>query len=881
MIGGLPGVVNKIDENAPEYYTLACVVTDEMAEVALAMQLRKYKTIEEIAAKCKKPVEEAHRLALQLADVGVCKVFMRDGKETFVIQIFAPGVLEMMVSNPVLFEKHPEIGRGFEEYTRIRIAPMAPVFPKGVGLMRVMPIESTIKDIPGVEDWERVSYWLNKYNRFSVTSCMCRATRRHMDEGCGHLEHDMCLTLGESAEYYINTGKAREVTREEAAAILKKAEENGLVHEAPNIEGPDEITAICNCCSCACFSLRAATMFKAPDVIRSNFVAELEPENCAACGQCVEFCPTNALKLGQKLCSKTPLKAMKLTATPRDRLWNEKFYNLDYRENREDTVETGTSPCKAECPAHIGIQGYVRLAAQGKYMEALELIKKENPFPAVCGRICPRACESACTRGDIDAPIAIDEIKKFIADMELKAETRFVPNKAHSYGKKIAIIGGGPAGLSCAYYLAIDGYKVTVFEKQEKLGGMLTLGIPSFRLEKNVVEAEIDILRDMGVEFKTGVEVGSDVTIPQLREQNFEGFYLAIGAQAGRKLNLEGEDAPGVISGIEFLRKVNLGVGEKLSGKVLVIGGGNVAIDVARTASRIGAESVTMYCLEASDEMPALPDEIGEAAAEGIAIENGWGPKRIILENGRVTAVEFKKCLSVFDNGKFAPRYDESNSITVAADHVLLSIGQSMDWGKLLEGTQVKTNRNGTVIADSFTYQTDEPTIFAGGDVFTGPKFAIDAIAAGKQAAVSLHRAIWPGQSLTLGRDRREYKSMDKDNVVVSGFDNTPRQKAGHDSESGESFKDHRVTFTEEQLKSETERCLGCGAVILDQEMCLGCGQCASRCKFEAIHLIKKYNKPGVSFEKLPVKIAPYAIKRSVVIAGGAIKRAVKGDKSK
>jgi hypothetical protein len=222
-----------------------------MADVALAMELRKYKTIEEIAAKCKKPVEEAHRLAMQLADVGVCKVFQRDGKETFVIQIFAPGVLEMMVANKELFEKYPDIGRGFEEYTRMRIAPIAPMFSPGTGLVRVLPIESAIENIPGVEDYERVSYWLNKYDKFSVTDCMCRKTRRHMGEGCGHLEQDMCLALGESAEYYISTGKAREISRAEAAEIILRPRKTVLSMKLQTLRAPTEF-------------LRSATAVPAP-----------------------------------------------------------------------------------------------------------------------------------------------------------------------------------------------------------------------------------------------------------------------------------------------------------------------------------------------------------------------------------------------------------------------------------------------------------------------------------------------------------------------------------------------------------------------------------------------------------------------------------------
>ena len=370
-------------------------------------------------------------------------------------------------------------------------------------------------------------------------------------------------------------------------------------------------------------------------------------------------------------------------------------WNIDYRTNRQVVEDSGSSPCKAECPAHIGIQGYIKLASQGKYAEALELIKKENPFPAVCGRVCPRYCESACTRGDIDDPIAIDDIKKFIAEQDLNKDHRFVPKLRHEYGKKISVIGAGPAGLSCAYYLAIDGYKVTVFEKQKTLGGMLTFGIPAFRLEKDVINAEIDILRELGVEFKTGVEVGKDISLDQLRTQGFEAFYLAIGAQLGRNLGLEGEDAEGVITGVDFLRNVALNQDLKIEGKTIVIGGGNVAIDVARSATRVGSSKVDMYCLENRNEMPALQEEIEEALEEDIAINNSWGPKRIVVENGHIVGVEFKKCISVFDeNKRFSPKFDENETKIVEANNVLISVGQGIDWGNLIEGSKIELNGN-------------------------------------------------------------------------------------------------------------------------------------------------------------------------------------------
>lgn len=874
MVGGLTGMMNHIDENAPEYYALECVVSDEQADVALQLGLRKERTAEYVAQKCGKSLEETREILMELAQIGVCKVYhIEAGEEVFLVQIFAPGILEMMVNNDEQVKAHPQIGKAFEEYTRLRISGIAPNLPMGTGMMRVIPIETAISADTQSVPYEHLSYYLDKYDTFSVSDCSCRKSRRILGQGCGHLEHEMCIQMGTGAEYYIRTGRARQITRQEAEEILRKAEENGLMHQIPNIEDLGESAAICNCCSCSCFAMRVATMFRSPDAIRSNYVSQVDKEKCVACGQCVENCPTNALRLGQKLCAKQPVKEKSYDKV-RDHVWGEKHWNVDYRENREDVAESGTSPCKTACPAHIAVQGYIKLASQGKYTEALELIKKENPFPAVCGRICPRSCESACTRGDIDEPIAIDEIKKFIADQDLNENNRFIPKKRHDYRTPVAVIGSGPSGMSCAYYLALDGYQVTVFEKQEKPGGMLTMGIPGFRLEKNVVEAEIEVLRQLGVHFRTGVEVGKDVTIQQLRQQGFQAFYLAIGAQGGRKLNIPGEDAEGVVAGVDFLRSINLGSIPAMTGKTVVIGGGNVAIDVARAAARTAAVSVDMYCLEGRSEMPALPEEIREAEEEHVAIHNGYGPKEILVKDGRAVGVVFKKCLRVFDeNHRFAPQYDENDTITVETDHVLLSIGQSIQWGNLLAGTAVVTRHNGTVEADPFTYQTAEPDIFAGGDVYTGPRFAIDAIAAGKEGAISIHRFVQPGQSLTYGRDRRQYHSFDKENVVLESFDRMPRQKAGHSDRKEHSFGDNRLTFTEEQMKKETQRCLGCGAVQVDEYMCVGCGQCTTKCKFGAISLTRKYNEFAPVFEKLPIAVAKYAVKRTGKIAASAIRR--------
>ena len=697
-------------------------------------------------------------------------------------------------------------------------------------------------------------------------------------EGCGHLDEDMCIQMGKGAEHYIRTGRARQITKEEVYEIIKRAEENGLMHDMPNIEEAGESSAICNCCACSCFGLRVGMMYGARDTIRSNYSAKVDETKCVACGQCVESCPANALKLGQKLCPEKPLPKTEYKKMS-DSMWSKKDWNVDYRENREDVVATGTAPCKTACPAHIAVQGYLRLAAEGRYRDALALIKKENPFPAVCGRICNHKCETECTRGKIDEAVAIDEIKRFIADQDLHEDTRYVPTMVNQIGRpypqKIAIIGAGPAGMSCAFYLAQKGYSPVVFEKEKRPGGMLMNGIPSFRLEKDVVEAEIDILKEMGVEFRCNVEVGKDVTIAQLREQGFVGFYVAIGAQGGRKINVPGEDAQGVASGIQFMQDVNLGKDIRLRGKTVVIGGGNVAIDVARTAARVGAEEVNMFCLEARDIMPAALDEVEEAEKEDIIVNNSWGPKEILMKDGKVTGVVFKKCVSVFDEEhRFNPQYDEEDTKTIECENVLLSIGQSIVYGELLAGTKVEFNKNGTIKADELTYQTAEEDIFAGGDVYTGPKFAIDAIAAGKEAAISLHRFVQPGQTLTLGRDRRIYRALDKSNVMIpiDSFDTCNRQVPGYNAEKAKTFGDTRVTFTEEQVKKETARCLKCGATKVDTYMCIGCGLCTTKCEFDAIKLVKTREMHAVeagSFETMPFKVAEHVVKK----AGKIIKK--------
>ena len=863
------GAKDEIKATDPEYMILEPVVTTEMAEVVLCMQIRQKETAETLAAKCGKSVEETAALLWKLAVAGVCFVNKIDGVDTYWYDTWVPGIMEMMVNNKENVAKYPQIAEAFEAYGRVRGPRTTGAFPVGVGLMRVIPIEQAIDGETKKASYEEVSKYLNDNTIFSVSDCSCRTARESMGEGCGHLKEDMCIQMGHAAEYYIRTGRGREITRDEAFEIIQRAEENGLMHQIPNLDGSGKTHAICNCCGCSCLALRTASMFKNVDMVRSNYVSQVDKDKCVACGECVEVCPVNALTLGEKLCTPKPVK-VKAIETPRDMEWGPEKWNTEYRTNRKDVAESGTSPCKTECPAHIAIQGYIKLASQGRYREALELIKKENPFPAVCGRICPRKCESACTRGDLDTPLAIDDIKKFIAEKDLQAEHRYIPNVKHSYGNKIAIVGGGPAGLTCAYFLAQDGYQVTVFEKEKVLGGMLSLGIPAFRLEKDIVHSEIEVLRELGVKFQTGTEVGKDVSLKELRNQGFEAFYLAIGAQGGRRLGIEGEDAEGVFAGVDFVRRVNLGEDVSLKGTTIVIGGGNVAIDVARNATRVGAEKTKLFCLENREQMPALEEEVVEALEDGVELFNSYGPKRIVTEDGKVTGVEFKKCISVFDEKKrFSPVFDENDCIVVPCDSVLISVGQSIEWGNLVQDSKIVINPNKTIQADGFTYQTMEEDVFAGGDAFTGPRFAIDAIAAGKQGAISIHRFVQKGQSLVIGRDRREYHALDKNSIDFEGYDRMPRQEAAHHhtEEKIDVFRDIRGTFTEEQMKKETERCLGCGATVVDQYQCVGCGACTTKCKFDAISLIRVYDGEGVRLEDLKPVVVKHVLKRKGKIA--------------
>ena len=567
-----------VTSNDPEYWGLRCLCTDEMADIALKMKVRTHYTLDALVEITNAPKEVVEPVVEEMAKRGLLEFdygdnYTNDGPikgalrvKRYMLPMFVPGSAEFTNMVKKQIDDYPELAQFFERMTFIPLAGITELVPPGgAGIgMHVIPVEKAISLENKSIDIEHISHWLKKYEgHLGVGICSCRYGRAKLGEGSGDSCEDWCISVGDMTDYLEETGKGHAITYDEAMKILKNAEDNGFVHQITNIDGEDKIFAICNCNVNICNALRTSQLFNTPNLSRSAYTAKVDPTNCVACGKCVEYCPAGAVKLGQKLCTKNGPVVYPKHELPDHMSWGEDKWDEDYRDNnRINCYDTGTAPCKTACPAHIAIQGYLKMALLGKYKEALALIKKDNPFPAICGRVCNRKCEDACTRGLFDKSISIDAVKRFIAEQDLNSNTRYIPpvvipnNVQSNWDEKIAIIGSGPAGLSCAYYLAVKGYKPVVFEKNEKPGGMMQYGIPSYKLEKDIIDAEIDVLRELGVEIKCGIEVGKDVTIQELRKEGYKAFYLAIGCQGGRLPGVNGDDALNSYVAVDFLKKV-------------------------------------------------------------------------------------------------------------------------------------------------------------------------------------------------------------------------------------------------------------------------------------------------------------------------------------
>jgi heterodisulfide reductase subunit A-like polyferredoxin len=539
----------------------------------------------------------------------------------------------------------------------------------------------------------------------------------------------------------------------------------------------------------------------------------IDLDKCTSCGDCIKVCPINVSdNYNEGLSERKAIYKQYAQAIPG-------AFAISKR---------GTSPCRASCPAHVSAQGFIALMNEGKYREALELFKKDHPFPGICGRVCHNPCEEVCTRTEVEQPLAIKHLHRFLADWDMARENYYVPEKKEAKKEKVAIIGAGPAGLTCAYFLAIEGYQVMVFEKYPVLGGMLTVGIPSYRLPRDVIDAEIQVIKDLGVKFKTGVEIGKDITVAQLRKEGYKAIFLGIGSHECKILGIEGEDLEGVYPGVDFLREVNLGNRISLGDRVAVIGGGNVAMDSVRTALRTGSSNPFVIYRRSMEEMPASEEEIEECREEGIEIMPLTNPIRVISENGKVKGIE---CIKMElgepdESGRRRPIPIEGSEFTMEIDTLIPAIGQESDWACLTDECACTLSDWGTLRVDPITFQSDDPDIFAGGDAVTGAATVVEAIGAGKEAAISIHRFI-QGEDLYENRQKSWEAVQD---VPTKGCENIPKEKMPHlnPAERMKNFNEVQLGFSEEQVRKEANRCLACG-------ICSECYQCVDACLAQAV----------------------------------------------
>lgn len=524
----------------------------------------------------------------------------------------------------------------------------------------------------------------------------------------------------------------------------------------------------------------------------------VDPQLCNGCRLCLDTCPTDCFRL--------------------------------------DTVVADRAeqpPCQIACPAAVDMRRYLHLVREGMIDEAIEVLQECLPLASITGRVCPHPCETACARAEVDEAVNINSLERFVGDRwiaQVPAAVRRI------YSAQVAVVGSGPAGLACAYFLARMGYPVTVFESMPEAGGMLRYGVPEFRLPRAVLTAQIEYLRSMGIGFRLSTPIGTQLTLDDLGA-GYQAVFVAIGASRSRKIELEGSELNGVLWGLEFLRTVNAGEPVAVAGKkVVVIGGGNVAMDTALTVNRLGASQVRMVCLESAATMPAYPEEKQQALDEGVVIDPCWGPRRIVGRDGVLTGIELVRCVRVTDGaGRFAPVFDETTSTVLEADLVILSIGQQADLSGL--PADLRAGDAQTIRVDPLTLQTARAGVFAGGDAIGGSATVVEAIGAGKRAALSIERYL-KTQDLRAGRDVRPKRVM---NPPRQGIPHIPRQATPWLAVSARlgNFAEVKRDFCDDTTRLEAQRCMTCGsrAVIAYPEDCQMCIFCERDCPTKAIHV--------------------------------------------
>ena len=550
----------------------------------------------------------------------------------------------------------------------------------------------------------------------------------------------------------------------------------------------------CGVCSSAC-PLTGKDDFNIRRIIRHvqlDFVDEMvnssSPWFCTTCGRCEEACPNNVEILAG-------IRALRQLSPPeRSPEW---------------------PPCTLACPVGIDVPGYLRLIAQGKTDEAYALILEKVPFPGVLGRICTHPCEDTCRREAVNMPIAICALKRYVAD-KASGSWREALQVKDDTGHRVAIIGAGPAGLTAAFYLRIKGHKVTIFESRAEPGGMMRYGMPAYRLPQAVLEKEINQILELGIELKTGQKLGEDFDLDQLKSQGYEAVFLAVGAQLSRKIELEGADLDDVLWGVDFLSGVREGKEISVKDRVLVVGGGNVAIDVALTALRLGAKEVTVACLEIREEMPANPWEIEQAIDEGVKLMPSWGPSQILGVDGEVSGIELVRCTSVFNaEGNFHPTFDDNTKETVEVEQVILAIGQTTDLSFVDPEGPLKLDLGLIVVAPD-TQETGMPGVFAGGDATRLPGTIIEAIAAGRRAASAIDRFLGGDGNIEgiLGQRPAAEAYTGKRNKGFADLARVEMPKISV-SEAQHSFAEVELGFDAEEATREAERCLQCDLELI------------------------------------------------------------------